>query len=211
MVGDIHGEITKLNNKMSEVGFDKSTDLLVSVGDLVDRGENSFETLQQLVYEGWFTMVLGNHEDLMITGILEGHENYINCWIQNGGMWYFHLAPDEKLIVDDICHHIDSRYAHTLLLERKGKKVLLSHGDYPLDFYSESVNLHKDRVIWNRERINTYKSYGREQIIKDVDLAIFGHTPLREITRSGNCMWIDTGACFGADKPLTVIDLDEYI
>lgn len=208
LVGDLHGEITKLNNKLVEVGFDKQQDLLVSVGDLVDRGENSVVCLN-LVYEDWFTCVKGNHEDLMIRSILEGDESYINCWIQNGGMWYFHLVPDERAEVDEICRLLDNEYHYELLLSRKDKKVLVTHGDYQLDFYNQSVTLPPDRIIWNRDRISTYKSYGREQIIGDVDLAIFGHTPLREITRSGNCMWIDTGACFG--KELSVVDLDEVL
>jgi serine/threonine protein phosphatase 1 len=206
LVGDLHGEITKLNDKLIGVGFDKQQDLLVSVGDLVDRGEDSLACLN-LVYEDWFTCVKGNHEELMIRSVLEGDEQYVNCWIQNGGMWYFHSSPDERLEVEDICRLLNEEYTYELLLERNNKKVLITHGDYPLDFYNPSVKLSSDRIIWNRDRINTYKSYGWEQNIRDVDLAVFGHTPLRNVTRSGNCMWIDTGACFG--KELAIVDLDE--
>ena len=72
LVGDLHGEITKLNDKLVGVGFDKQQDLLVSVGDLVDRGEGIIACLN-LVYEDWFTCVKGNHEELMISSVLGGN------------------------------------------------------------------------------------------------------------------------------------------
>ncbi len=215
VVGDIHGEISKLHNELNLVAFDKNKDLLVSVGDLVDRGRDSYKTLTDLVYEPWFTMVLGNHEELMIISVLHEdkpeHEEYLRCWLSNGGIWYDLLTPDEQLEVKRMCQHLSDAFPYTLCLERNDKKVLISHGDYPLDLYKKDANIPTDRVIWNRNRINTFKSYGTEQFIQGVDLAIFGHTPLREPTRSGNCVWIDTGACFGENKVLTLLNIDSYI
>ncbi|AUR87423.1 calcineurin-like phosphoesterase [Vibrio phage 1.101.O._10N.261.45.C6] len=211
IVGDIHGEITKLEEALKRVSFDKQHDLLVSVGDLVDRGEDSYKTLMSLVYEPWFTMVLGNHEELMINSILDNNIQYQDCWMVNGGTWFAFLSEDEQREVKDVCQHLRDTFPYTLCLERNGKKILISHGDYPLDFYSKGVNLSPDRIIWNRDRINTYKSYGREQRIQDVDLAVFGHTPLREPTRSGNCCWIDTGACFKKENVLTLLNIDYCI
>ncbi len=36
-VGDLHGCYTLLMNRLKEIGFDFDNDLLISVGDLVDR------------------------------------------------------------------------------------------------------------------------------------------------------------------------------
>ncbi len=38
VVGDLHGCYTNLMNKLDTIGFDNKKDLLISVGDLVDRG-----------------------------------------------------------------------------------------------------------------------------------------------------------------------------
>ncbi|HBY9796157.1 TPA: YlcG family protein [Klebsiella pneumoniae] len=38
VVGDLHGCYTNLMNRLDGVGFDPAQDLLVSVGDLIDRG-----------------------------------------------------------------------------------------------------------------------------------------------------------------------------
>ena len=74
VVGDIHGEITMLNEKLAEIGFDKERDTLISVGDLIDRGEDSLACLA-LIQESWFKSVRGNHEDLMINSIINKDEN----------------------------------------------------------------------------------------------------------------------------------------
>ncbi|EOA4941290.1 metallophosphoesterase, partial [Escherichia coli] len=38
VAGDLHGCYTNLMNKLDTIGFDTKKDLLISVGDLVDRG-----------------------------------------------------------------------------------------------------------------------------------------------------------------------------
>jgi len=39
--GDIHGCFDQLEEKLSQVNFDKSTDRLFCVGDLIDRGHDA--------------------------------------------------------------------------------------------------------------------------------------------------------------------------
>ena len=48
---------------MELIGFDKTKDRMFSVGDLPDRGIDSYGTLQ-LLNESWFYPVLGNHEQM---------------------------------------------------------------------------------------------------------------------------------------------------
>ena len=46
VVGDLHGCYTLLMNELDKVSFDPARDLLISVGDLVDRGQRrKFRTL----------------------------------------------------------------------------------------------------------------------------------------------------------------------
>ena len=66
-VGDIHGCYNLLMNRLGEIGFDFENDLLVAVGDLVDRGIQNEECVN-LIDQPWFTSVKGNHEDLVILG-----------------------------------------------------------------------------------------------------------------------------------------------
>ena len=86
IVGDLHGCYTNLMNRLDAVGFDPAQDLLVSVGDLIDRGTENVECLELLTMP-WFRAVRGNHEQMMVDGLSE-HGN-VNHWLANGGGWLF--------------------------------------------------------------------------------------------------------------------------
>ncbi len=49
LVGDIHGCLTQLRTKLWNYRFDPWQDLLISVGDVIDRGLESLRCLQLLV------------------------------------------------------------------------------------------------------------------------------------------------------------------
>ena len=65
VVGDLHGHRSLLEQELDRLGFDPSCDRVLSVGDLIDRGPESFETLS-LIDEPWFHAVLGNHELMLL-------------------------------------------------------------------------------------------------------------------------------------------------
>ncbi|MGV6380979.1 metallophosphoesterase, partial [Escherichia coli] len=56
VVGDLHGCYTLLMNELGKVSFDPACDLLISVGDLVDRGAENVECLE-LITMPWFRAV----------------------------------------------------------------------------------------------------------------------------------------------------------
>ena len=63
VVGDIQGCVEPLQRLLAKVGFAAGRDTLWSVGDMVNRGPHSLETLR-LLYQlrSAFTAVLGNHD-----------------------------------------------------------------------------------------------------------------------------------------------------
>ncbi|EGJ7627147.1 serine/threonine protein phosphatase, partial [Escherichia coli] len=88
VVGDLHGCYTNLMKKLETIGFDTKKDLLISVGDLVDRGTENVECLELITFP-WFRAVRGNHEQMMIDGLSE--RGNVNHWLLNGGGWFFNL------------------------------------------------------------------------------------------------------------------------
>lgn len=85
VMGDLHGEVGQLRQRLADVGFDGRVDRLFSVGDLIDRGEDSLAALQ-LLQEPWFFAVLGNHERMMLAHLLEPEKP--SLWLENGGDWH---------------------------------------------------------------------------------------------------------------------------
>ena len=79
IVGDIHGCHDELRELLDRLAFDPANDVLISVGDIVDRGPKVKETIEYLFALPAFHMVLGNHEDKFLR-YLEGR----NVKIANG-------------------------------------------------------------------------------------------------------------------------------
>jgi len=59
--GDIHGMFHLLEKELIEINFDKSQDLLIACGDLIDRGMYSNQAIEYL-QQDWFKSVCGNHD-----------------------------------------------------------------------------------------------------------------------------------------------------
>ncbi|GAB0975518.1 hypothetical protein BT08F35_44240 [Escherichia coli] len=94
VVGDLHGCYTRLMSELHRVDFDPAQDLLISVGDLIDRGTENVECLE-LLQMPWFRAVMGNHERLMIDALSpDGNVN-------NGNdsnlliVFYVQIMPDD--------------------------------------------------------------------------------------------------------------------
>jgi len=69
VLGDLHGTTDLLRALREHVSFDPDKDRLFSVGDLVDRGEDSPGGLA-LLLEPWVHAVRGNHEDMLMDYLL---------------------------------------------------------------------------------------------------------------------------------------------
>lgn len=191
VVGDLHGCYTNLMGKLDELNFDPAQDLLISVGDLIDRGAENVECLELIVMP-WFRAVRGNHEQMMIDG-LSAYGN-VNHWVANGGGWFFYLDYDKEILAKALVH---KAAALPLIIElvTGDRKVVICHADYPHNEYAFDKPVPEEMVIWNRDRISDSHD-GLAKEITGADLFIFGHTPAREPVKYANQMYIDTGAVF---------------
>lgn len=191
VVGDLHGCYTNLMTQLGKVDFDPAQDLLISVGDLIDRGTENVECLE-LIMMPWFRAVRGNHEQMMIDG-LSAHGN-VNHWVANGGGWFFYLDYDKEILAKALAHKAASL---PLIIElvTGDRKVVICHADYPYNEYAFDKPAPEEMVIWNRDRISDSHD-GLAKEITGADLFIFGHTPAREPVKYANQMYIDTGAVF---------------
>lgn len=84
-IGDIHGCSDALERLLAEIR-PQMDDVVVALGDFVDRGPNSarvIEVLLELVTECHFVPLIGNHELMMFKGLREQKE--FDFWFQHGG------------------------------------------------------------------------------------------------------------------------------
>ncbi len=198
--GDLHGCYTNLMSSLDKAGFDPVQDLLVSVGDLIDRGQESFECLD-LINQPWFRAVRGNHEQMMLDAITGtgsfGH------WMSNGGGWWHSLDYEQDMRLKSLLPKV-AELPLIIEVEKGGKKFVICHADYPHDEYEYGKPVDSQQAIWSRERISLSID-GFSSSISGADLFIFGHTPALQPMRNKNQLYIDTGAVFNGN--LTIYEL----
>ncbi len=217
VVGDIHACYTMLMNKLKEVGFNFNTDLLVSVGDLVDRGSEN-EKVFNLLNQHWFTSIKGNHEDFCYKGLMDSTVEFYHKMSNNGGSWFYQLPDDIREAVGRRLNGLPT----LLEVDFKGKRFGFVHADVPVEDWSllvemvinDDKDLHSDRSIiesclWNRRVVN-FSDYN----VADIHRVFLGHTVLPSIKDVGNCTFLDTGAVFkqkGQPYDLSIVKLSDYI
>jgi serine/threonine protein phosphatase 1 len=196
--GDIHGCFGLLKEKLKEICFDESKDRLFSVGDLIDRGEQSEESIKWL-NKPWFHAVRGNHEQMLIDVVNGDYDNY--GYIQNGGSWFLSLTECEQK--DFAC--LFNELPIAIDIETKNGLVGIIHAECPVDDW---LKLEKELsleiiecCLWDRFRCE----HNITTIIDNVHKIFVGHSPVKEICISGNHVYIDTGAVFGYE--LTIIEI----
>ena len=205
-VGDIHGCYNLLMSRLKEIGFDFENDLLVAVGDLVDRGTQNIQCIE-LLSKPWFTSVRGNHEDLCISGL--HNESYKRCHVANGGEWFYMLDGQAM-------YNIAKTFAElpvVLEINHNGKKFGFVHGhieqnnwDEFKETFTQEPTAFRDPselAMWGRERLNEENQQYAH--VSGVDAVIMGHTVTQKPCKRDNCYWIDTGAVHWGT--MTILDL----
>lgn len=200
VVGDLHGSYTLLMNELDKRSFDPAQDLLISVGDLVDRGAENVECLD-LINHPWFKAVRGNHEQMMLDALVNGGS--FGHWMANGAGWWHQLNTEQEVQLNYLLPKVA---ALPLIIELVAgdKKVVICHADYPHNKYEFDKPVPEEMVIWNRERISDAQD-GIASEITGADLFIFGHTPARKPLKYANQMYIDTGAVFCGNLTLVQV------
>ncbi|EFK2849853.1 metallophosphoesterase [Escherichia coli] len=191
VIGDLHGCYTLLMNELHRVDFDPTQDLLISVGDLIDRGAENVECLE-LLQMPWFRSVMGNHERLMIDALSPAGN--VNNWLMNGGQWFFMLDTDQEILARALVELV-KRLPYIIELNTGHETIVIAHADYPGGEYQFGKDVSLFDVVWSRSRVgDSIDGIGGE--ITGADRFIFGHTPVRRPKAYWNQHYIDTGAVF---------------
>lgn len=199
-VGDVHGCKAKLLKQLEEIEFDREQDLLIGVGDLIDRGPDSVGMLGMLD-EPWFRTVRGNHEDLASAACEQIHEDAVALWLHNGGTWILKCEVGE--IRNNVMRQLEATTQLPFVIEVNvdGELYVIAHACYPYSEYKYGQPIDGFKVTWDRDRYLMRKC-GEFFHTKGAKLFIHGHNHTDEVETYGNHVYIATGA-YG-DKPLTL-------
>jgi len=206
VVGDIHGSFSALEKLLFKIGFDKKKDRLFSVGDLVDRGNESYKSLEYLSYP-WFYAISGNHEQIIIKVGLKKYEDAYPLKRKNrdGNHWFFELTDNKRL------EYIDAFNKLPIVIQIGD--IGLVHA-FPMHSWQSTVQMAKksnlkaiDSITRNRREAIKVSQGKSLKPIKGIKTIVVGHTIFKQVTYSGNVVFLDTGY-YEDDGSLSVLDLD---
>ena len=181
VVGDVHGFHLTLEALLEQLTL-SAEDMVVFLGDLIDRGPGSYQVVRTVMNHPQCVSVLGNHEAMMLEQFTEErlarHDQDVVAWWHNGGSST--VFSYEQAHTDD-ANHLDepAMYAaveqhrdwlSTLPLHIVLDRWRLVHAGYdptlPLDEQSE------DEYLWIR------RAFHETTVPVDPQrTVVFGHTP----------------------------------
>ncbi|NYU10583.1 serine/threonine-protein phosphatase [Enterobacteriaceae bacterium CCUG 67584] len=191
VVSDLHGCYQMLMADLRQRHFNPYEDLLICVGDLIDRGPDSVKCLQ-LLNEAWFYAVRGNHEQMALDAL---QNNDFGLWMMNGGNWLAQLKGEQQAQALALLRRSETLPWIIEIACANGVNVI-AHANYPSSHYVRDKPVNKQSVLWDRARLRELMS-GKEAGIAGADHFWFGHTPLKTRYDCQNLHYIDTGAVFG--------------
>ncbi|WP_426327871.1 metallophosphoesterase [Pedobacter sp. R-06] len=103
VVGDIHGCYDELLELIDKIAFDEH-DLLISVGDIVDRGNKSLEVYHFFRDLPNAEIIMGNHERKHLNGVLSYAQEIVKLQFKNEYPEFIDWLKDKKYYfeIDDV-------------------------------------------------------------------------------------------------------------
>jgi len=212
-IGDIHGAFFKLEALIGRL-FIKKDDLIIFVGDYIDRGKYSFEVIEFLIdlnKKHNCVFLKGNHEDMFMDYLMGIYED---VFVKNGGKktmksYYKHgysIQRSTPYLLRKLPKEHIAFFQNTRLYYETDDYIFVHAALWP----QRDLALDKqprDILLWERKHfINSEFDWGKK--------VIFGHTVFAKPLVMENKIGIDTGACFedieGAGNLTCVILPEEH-
>jgi serine/threonine protein phosphatase 1 len=215
--GDLHGRLDLLDELLGRVAHDMTVrpvarPLFVFLGDYIDRGPQSRETIDRLIAHGRdneCVFLKGNHEQVAIKALSD--RSLFDQWMRFGGLETlvsYGLSPkpplDEQQIVrSQAAFHEALPQEHFRFF--RDLKTSFACGDF---FFVHAgvkprVDLLRQKesdLLWIRDEfLTSSEDFGM--------IIVHGHTPTSEVEVTPNRINIDTGAF--ATGRLTCLVIDE--
>lgn len=217
IVGDIHGCIEEFNELIRTLSYNKQTDRLILLGDLIDRGPDSVAVVRR-AREMDLECVRGNHEQKFLK------------WFRNSGSRsdVYDRSPHYSKFSDQ-----DINYIANMPLYIKVGNILIVHAGLrpgiPVDKQKPDDLMYLRYTDSDRKFISVKKvmSLGAEaagahfwtEFWTGPESVVYGHNvhslndPLIEKISDNEtvCYGIDTGCCFGGRLTAMILENKEIV
>lgn len=217
-IGDVHGMYEKLIKLMDKIRFNPDEDLLIFLGDYIDRGPDPGRCLQyifalQQQYPDVVVCLMGNHEVMMSSYFVQKRGSYNNLIVDYAGSWLDNGGLETLKQLDEM----DADTKEELLQWVMNLPVKYQYQDYffchagvdpdvPLAVQNEFD------MLWRRQQ--WWEQYKGEETL------VVGHTPVQKVMKltgkerrtpkplflANHVIMCDTGAYMSGGK-LSCVDV----
>jgi len=205
-IGDLHGYCEPLFRLFDEI-VPSHNDLLVFIGDYVDRGPDSREVVQALIdiskaHPGC-RFLKGNHEDMMLGALgFDACVSDTNTWLYNGGGTTIRsygiriedlltrsgipAAGDLRTALRDALPASHLNFISRLPLYIESEHFLFCHAGVSPHVPTAVGKLNCFDLLWMRDHIHAEELSWEKTVV-------CGHTPLRKVMLEEKLICVDTG------------------
>ena len=217
-IGDVHGMYQKLIKLMDKIRFNQDEDMLIFLGDYIDRGPDPGRCLQyifalQQQYPDVVVCLMGNHEVMMSSYFMQKRGSYNNLIVDYAGSWLDNGGLETLKQLDEM----DADTKEELLQWVMNLPVKYQYQDYffchagvdpdvPLSVQNEFD------MLWRRQQ--WWEQYKGEETL------VVGHTPVQKVMKltgkerrtpkplflANHVIMCDTGAYMSGGK-LSCVDV----
>lgn len=205
VIGDIHGCFLTLQKLMQRLKLDYPGIDIYSVGDLVDRGNFSYEVIDYFISEK-VKFTAGNHDLMFYYFMKQPSSEMGNTWLYNG---YEKTVASYGDHYEKLTEHLEYIINTPLYLEMDGS--VISHAGiskYYKKFLTDNI-ASLENVIRNDIENPHGIIWTRDELLDVGKLQVIGHTRVNEVTyrKENNVVYIDTSAYSG--NKLTAVIIEE--
>lgn len=194
-IGDIHGCSTALTALVQAID-PLPEDIIVTLGDYVDRGLDSKGVLDQLIALAdrcHLVPLLGNHDEMMLQA-RNGRDDF-RFWLNCGGITALDSYGSSSRL--DLVPPAHFRFLERCLPFFEAEKHFFVHANYRPDLPLNHQDDHTLRWLSLRDFVPGPHCSGK--------IAVLGHTPQADVLDLDHLICIDTGCCNGGW--LTALDM----
>lgn len=219
LIGDIHGCIEEFDELLKKLSYNKATDRLILLGDLIDRGPDSVATVAR-AREMDLECVMGNHEHKFVkwyrnagtsNDVYDRRPHYTR--FSDEDINYIHRMdsyikiPERKLIVV----HAGLRSGIPIANQSKDDLYYIRYMDDKKKF----ISLKKINNLGSKEAAGahfwTEYWYGPESVIYGHNVHSFSDPLIEEVRPDVKCYGLDTGCCFGGKLTAMILESKEIV
>jgi len=238
VIGDIHGMHLALKQALERSGFRYKIDQLITIGDIVDGGPESYLCIEELLKIPNRIDIRGNHDNWMLEfintgrhpeqwgqGALQTAKSYadaigLELKVQEIRVDYFnqiHYTYILNLNPDDITESHKNFFRRQHRYHKDDNKNVFVHGGFDRSIpvsKSPEITMMWDRSLW-KKAMSSRSSQTPMKFEEDLNLVFIGHTTTLvwdtdQPIKAGPIWNLDTGGGGGGKITIMDVNTEEY-